>query len=127
MSATPVVRHTVADYDTWRAVYDERHSLRAQHGCTAQRVMAAPEDANDLLITHDFGSVEQAGAFAHDPALSAGMVRRSLAVHRACRAVAVTSPREGPVGRDRASSDARQPVATSTRSTTSLADASYVP
>jgi len=73
MSATLVVRHSVADYAVWRPVYDQLDSLRVQHGCTAQQVLAAPGDANDLLITHDFPSVEQADAFAHDPALRAGM------------------------------------------------------
>ena len=73
MSATLVVRHSVADYASWRPVYDRLESLRTQHGCTDQRVLAAPGDSNDLLITHDFPSVEQADAFAHDPALRAGM------------------------------------------------------
>jgi len=73
MSATLVVRHTVSDYAIWRPVYDGLESLRQQHGCTDQRVHAAPDNGNDLLITHDFPSVEQASAFAHDPALRAGM------------------------------------------------------
>jgi hypothetical protein len=38
-------------------VYDQLDSLRVQHGSTAQQVLAAPGDANDLLITHDFPSV----------------------------------------------------------------------
>jgi hypothetical protein len=75
MSATLVVRHKVNNYATWRNVYDELESLRAQHGCTAQRVMRLPDNANDLLVTHDFPSVEQANSFAHDPALKAGMQR----------------------------------------------------
>jgi hypothetical protein len=78
MSATLAVRHQVADYAAWRAVYDELEPLRAQHGCTAQLVMVAPEDGNDIFITHDFPTVEQAGAFAHDPALAAGMERGGL-------------------------------------------------
>jgi len=73
MSATLAARHSVADYAAWRSVYDQLDSLRVQHGCTAQRVFAAPGDANDVFITHDFPSVEQAEAFAHDPALRAGM------------------------------------------------------
>lgn len=79
MSATLVVRHQVADYAAWRTVYDELEPLRAQHGCTAQRVMVAPEDGNDVLVTHDFPTTEQAAAFAHDPALAAGMGRAGVA------------------------------------------------
>ena len=79
MSATLVVRHTVNDYATWRPVYDELESLRLKHGCTEKRVLASPEDANDLLITHDFPTVEQARAFADDPALREGMERAGVA------------------------------------------------
>jgi hypothetical protein len=79
MSATLVVRHTVNDYAAWRAVYDELEPLRVEHGCTDKRVLTSPENANDVLITHDFPSVEQAGAFAHDPALKEGMQRAGVA------------------------------------------------
>ncbi len=73
MSATLAVRHTIGDYTAWRKVYDELEPLRAQHGCTAQRVMRSPEDGNQLFVTHEFPTAEQAGSFAHDPALRAGM------------------------------------------------------
>ena len=73
MSATLTVRHTIGDYAEWRKVYNELEPLRAQHGCTAQRVMQSPEDGNELFVTHEFPTAEQAGSFAHDPALRAGM------------------------------------------------------
>lgn len=79
MSATLVVRHKVNDYAAWRSVYDELEPLRAQYGCTAKRLMRRPDNANDLLVTHDFPSVEQANGFAHDPALQAGMQRSGVA------------------------------------------------
>ena len=73
MSATLVVEHKVRDYAAWRKVYDELEPLRVQHGCIAQRVMQVPGEANNLFVTHDFPSAEQAAGFAHDPALAAGM------------------------------------------------------
>ena len=73
MSATLTVRHKVQDYAAWRKVYDELQPLRTQYGCTAQRVMRLPDDADDLFVTHDFPTAEQAGSFAHDPALRTGM------------------------------------------------------
>ncbi len=75
MSATLSVRHHVRDYTAWRKVYDEVEPLRAQHGCTAARVMRLPDDDNELFITHDFPTAEQAGSFAHDPALREAMER----------------------------------------------------
>jgi hypothetical protein len=78
MSATLVVRHQVDDYTAWRAVYDELEPLRVQHGCTGKRVLVLPDNGNDVLVTHDFPSAEQAGAFAHDPGLRDGMQRAGV-------------------------------------------------
>ncbi len=78
MSATLVVRHPVADFTAWHAVYESLEPLRAQHGCTGKNVMVAPEDGNDVFVTHDFPTVEAAGAFAHDPALKAGMEKAGV-------------------------------------------------
>ena len=78
MSATLVVRHKVHDYTAWRAVYDDLEPLRVEHGCTGKRVLRLPDNGNDLLITHDFPTEEQASSFAHDPALGAGMARAGV-------------------------------------------------
>jgi hypothetical protein len=78
MSATLVVQHHVSDYAAWRKVYDELEPLRAQHGCIAQRVMRLPDDGNELFITHDFTTAEQAGSFAQDPALGEAMGRAGV-------------------------------------------------
>jgi hypothetical protein len=78
MSATLAVRHTVRDYAAWLKVYQELEPLRDHHGCTAKRVMRLPDDGNDLFITHDFPTAEQAGSFAHDPALREGMQRAGV-------------------------------------------------
>ena len=78
MSATLAIRHRVGDYAAWRKVYDEVEPLRTQHGCIAQRVMRLPEDGNELFVTHDFPTAEQAGSFAHDPALREVMGRAGV-------------------------------------------------
>jgi hypothetical protein len=79
MSATLAVRHNVQDYAAWRVVYDELDTLRSRHGCTAQQVWHAPGNAEDVFITHDFPTLGQAEAFAHDPALREGMGRAGVA------------------------------------------------
>jgi hypothetical protein len=78
MSATLVVQHHVRDYAAWRKVYDEVEPLRAQHGCTAQRVMRLPDDGNELFVIHDFPTAEQAASFGQDPALREGMDRAGV-------------------------------------------------
>lgn len=73
MSATLTVRHSVADYAAWRSVYDSVDPLRAQYGCSAAQVFRTPTDPNDVFATHEFPTVEQATAFASDPALATAM------------------------------------------------------
>ena len=79
MSATLVVRHSVTDYAAWRTVYDEVDPIRAAHGCTDQRVLANPEDANDVFITHEFPTVAQAQSFTADADFKAAMQRAGVA------------------------------------------------
>jgi type II secretory pathway component PulJ len=78
MSATLVARHQVNDFASWKSVYDSLEGLRGQHGCTGARVWQHAEDGNDVLITHDFPTVEQAAGFAGDPELKAGMARAGV-------------------------------------------------
>ena len=79
MTGTLIVRHPVTDFDAWRAVYDEVGTLRDQHGCIAERVLVLPTDGNDVVAIHDFPTVEQAEAFANDPALKEAMGRGGVA------------------------------------------------
>jgi quinol monooxygenase YgiN len=73
MSAMLTVRHTIADYDRWKVAYDKADSIRAEHGCSGEQVYREPGDSTDVFVTHAFPSVEQAQAFAADPALAAAM------------------------------------------------------
>lgn len=75
MSAVLFVRHTVADFATWKVAYDSAEPLRVQHGCTGQQVFRLPAEPNEVFATHDFPSVSQAEAFASDHALAAAMQR----------------------------------------------------
>jgi len=79
MSATLVVRHQVNDYATWRPVYDSLEGLRGQHGCTGARVWRHADNGNDVLVTHDFPTTEQAAGFAGAPELKAGMAKAGVA------------------------------------------------
>jgi hypothetical protein len=79
MTGTLIVRHPVQDFASWKVVYDEVGTLRDQHGCTAERVLQLPTDANEVVAIHEFPSVEQAEAFAADPALKAAMERGGVA------------------------------------------------
>lgn len=79
MSATLIVRHTVADYAAWRRAYDSAAAVRDKHGCTGQKVMRDPGNANDVAVTHNFPTLAQAQSFAADPELKAAMTSGGVA------------------------------------------------
>ena len=76
--ATMLVKHPVVDYASWRAVYDEVAPLRAQYGCTADRVIRDAADPDQLLVLHEFPTLDDARSFSGDPALGAAMARAGV-------------------------------------------------
>jgi len=81
MTATLTVRHPVQDYAAWREVYDgaDVAALHAKYGVSNARVGRNPEDGNDVLVTHDFASLDDAQNFAGDPDLVAVMEKAGVA------------------------------------------------
>jgi hypothetical protein len=65
------IRHEVADYDAWRAVYDafDRQAL----GVQAHAVYRSLDDPNDVTVWHDFESAEAAHGFASTGELEEAM------------------------------------------------------
>lgn len=58
-----MVRHRVADYDTWRQAYDAFATTQKRGGVTQQSVYRAKDDPNNLLVTHGFATTAEAEAF----------------------------------------------------------------
>lgn len=58
------VRHNVADYDTWREVYDSAAQMQAAAGVRGKGVYQSLDDPQDITVWHDFDDVEAAEAFA---------------------------------------------------------------
>lgn len=71
--AVLTVRHTVADYGTWKAGYDNHGASRKAHGAIRDQVLQSVDDPNDLLVLVEFGSLADAKAFANDPSLKETM------------------------------------------------------
>lgn len=57
------VRHGVEDFDRWKQGYDDFGPQRDGYGVTEQAVYRSAEDPNDVTVTHDFASVEEASKF----------------------------------------------------------------
>lgn len=72
------VRHEVNDYAAWRKVYNDFGKTRRNLGVTAQAVYRSNETPNDITVTHDFKSLEQAKAFVASPDLKAAMEKAGV-------------------------------------------------
>jgi quinol monooxygenase YgiN len=66
---TVAVRHRVADYDTWKAGYDEHGAVRKEFGCTGDQVLRDASDPNSILVLTSWPSAADAQAFTTDPRL----------------------------------------------------------
>jgi heme-degrading monooxygenase HmoA len=68
------VRHTVADYAKWRAVFDNHEAARQSFGATGvKQVYRGLEDPNAITVITEWKSVEDAQRFSQDPTLKAAM------------------------------------------------------
>ena len=76
--ATLFVRHTVADYSKWRAVYDEFDAKRRTMGVTSHGVYRLDGNPNDVTVYHEFDTMVAAKAFAGSAELHDAMERAGL-------------------------------------------------
>jgi len=72
-STIALVRHRVADYDAWKAVYDSFAPTQAEHGVRAHQVLRSTDDPNDITVTHTFDTPSEAQAFFARPELKQAM------------------------------------------------------
>ncbi len=72
------VRHTVADYPTWRKNYDEFAPIQKQMGVKSQAVYQSLDNPNDVTVTHEFDTLEEARALINSAELRAGMQKAGV-------------------------------------------------
>jgi uncharacterized protein (DUF1330 family) len=73
--AMTVVLHRVADYDAWRQVYDSVRDLQKSAGVMAESVHRMAGDADNVMVLHEFDTLDHAQAFFADPELAQAMQR----------------------------------------------------
>jgi len=73
--ATALVQHRVNDYDAFREVYDSVAPMQAAGGVIAESVHRMVGDPDNVLVIHEFSSVETAREFFANPELRDAMVR----------------------------------------------------
>jgi hypothetical protein len=70
---TIMVRHKVADYAKWKAVFDNARPTRREAGEIACRVYVRHGSANDVVVSLDWDSLERAQSFLASMTLMSGM------------------------------------------------------
>jgi hypothetical protein len=71
-------RMNVADYETWRKVYDEFYGERGAMGVLGAAAFQLVDDPNDVTLWHGFETAEVATAFASSDALRNVMQRAGV-------------------------------------------------
>ena len=75
---TMFARHTVADYANWKKGYDAFDSQRKALGVTAEASYQLATDPKDVTVTHTFGTLEAAKAFASSTELRDAMQKAGV-------------------------------------------------
>ncbi|MCH8911541.1 MAG: cyclase [Chloroflexi bacterium] len=72
------VRHTVADYDKWKAAYDDHEPTRKEYGLKELGVHRGAENPNDITIVFEAESIERANEFAESEDLKMKMMEAGV-------------------------------------------------
>ncbi len=67
------VKHTVADFDAWKLVFDEHAATRKEHGATGHRLAQSLDDPNALTVLVMFPDRAGADGFLADASLREAM------------------------------------------------------
>ena len=67
------VAHRVADFDSWKPVFDEHGASRKAHGAVGHRVLRRSDESNTVMVLTEFADRSQAEAFVADTSLNAAM------------------------------------------------------
>ena len=70
---TSFVRHTVANYDTWREHFDAFQKSDAASVIKSGKVFQSTEHSNDVTVIHEFDSITDAQAVLNSPELRQAM------------------------------------------------------
>ena len=82
------VRHTCADYVTWRSVFDGDESRRRAAGATGvNQIYRDADDPNTVNVILEWDNAENARKFLDDPALREAMQKAGVVGAPAIRAV----------------------------------------
>lgn len=84
------VKHTVADFDTWKLAFDEHAGKRKEHGATGHRLARGLDDPNALTVLVMFPERSNAEGFLADASLREAMANAGVVSEPVIELVDVT-------------------------------------
>src|SRR5918997_2434221 len=73
-----LIRHTVQDYSTWKAVFDEQADVRRANGSQGGRLFRSAEPG-EVLVLLEWDDLERARLFVDSDDLKEGLIRSGVA------------------------------------------------
>jgi hypothetical protein len=78
MAAALIVRHRVANFETWKQIFDSMFELRKRHGWIATIVYRDAADPNVVTIVNRVQDIDSAKRYGGSEELRAGMSRAGV-------------------------------------------------
>jgi quinol monooxygenase YgiN len=76
--ATMIVKHRVANWESWKKVFDSMQETRAQHGWIGHEVHRDAADPNLVVIVNHMRDLDGAKRYGSSPALREAMQRAGV-------------------------------------------------
>jgi quinol monooxygenase YgiN len=64
---TLLVRHKVADYERWKAAFDQQMAVRHHGGERSCRIFRSADDPNELTLLFEWEDLNRARSFMNSP------------------------------------------------------------
>lgn len=68
-----LLRHTITDYDEFRAIYDDAAPFRRMRGAKAARLFRSADDPKSMFMLFEWDELEKARSFAQGHGLQETM------------------------------------------------------
>lgn len=72
------VRHTVADFNKWKVVFEEVEPFRKKMGSSGAHVFRNNSNPNEVLVITDWANKEQGMKFGQSPELKKAMEKAGV-------------------------------------------------
>ena len=76
--ATMIVKHRVANFESWKVVFDEMETTRRQHGWRGHEVHRDASDPNMVVVVNQIADAAGAKRYGTSEALRTAMARAGV-------------------------------------------------